>query len=103
MPIYTLIFWGGSILVAGVAVSRASLIAFFLGIDVLTFVICLSQGLVYAKTGVMAGASLIPLLIGINLGSHFFNQSNEESFRRKVLILLMILSTVALLRALWAA
>jgi len=86
---------------AGVAVSRASIIAFFLGLDFLTFVICLSQGLVHAKTGVMAGACLIPLLIGISLGSHFFNQSNEESFRRKVLVLLMILGIAALIRALW--
>jgi len=86
---------------AGVAVSRASLIAFFLGTDFLAFIICLAQGLVNAKTGVMLGACLIPLLTGIGLGSHFFNQSNEESFRRKVLILLMILSSVAFMRALW--
>jgi uncharacterized membrane protein YfcA len=86
---------------AGVAVSRASLIAFFLGTDILAFVICLTQGLVNTKTGVMLGACLIPLLIGIRLGSHFFNKSNEESFRRKVLILLMILSMVAFIRALW--
>jgi len=86
---------------AGVAVSRASLIAFFLGTDILAFVICLVQGLVNVKTGVMLAACLIPLLIGIGLGSHFFKQSNEESFRRKVLILLMILSLVAFIRALW--
>ena len=88
---------------AGVAVSRASIIAFFLGTDILAFVICLVQGLVKAKTGVMLAACLIPLLTGIGLGSHFFNQSNEESFRRKVLILLMILSMVAFIRALWVA
>lgn len=81
------------------AVSRASLIAFFLGTDILAFVICLTQGLVTPKTGMMCVSSLIPLLLGLRVGNHFFSLSKADAFRKKVLILLMALAVIALVRA----
>jgi uncharacterized membrane protein YfcA len=81
------------------AVSRASLIAFFLGTDIFAFVICLTQGLVTSKTGIMCVSSLIPMLLGLGIGNHFFSRSKADAFREKVLILLMALAVIALLRA----
>ena len=86
---------------AGVAVSRASLIVFFLGTDVLAFCVSLAHGLVTVKTGVLGGIFLVPLLLGVSLGNRFFRQSEAETFRRKVLILLMLLAVTALIRSVW--
>ncbi|MBC2744407.1 MAG: sulfite exporter TauE/SafE family protein [Desulfosarcina sp.] len=41
---------------ASIAVSRASLIAFFLGTDIVAFLLCLQQGLVTTKTAIMGRA-----------------------------------------------
>lgn len=86
---------------AGAAVSRASLIAYFFGTDLLALALCGIQGLVNGRTAVMGGVCLIPLLIGITLGNRFYSQSRAEVFRRKVLILLMAMAAVSLVRALW--
>lgn len=83
----------------GAAVSRASLIAFFLGTDILAFVICLTQGLVTSKTGIMCVSFFLPLLLGLGVGNHFFSRSKADAFREKVLILLMALAVIALVRA----
>lgn len=82
----------------GAAVSRASLIALFFGTDILAFFICFSQGLVTSKTGMMCASSLIPLLLGLGVGNHFFSRGNTEAFRKKVLILLMALAVIVLVR-----
>ena len=81
------------------AVSRASLIAFFLGTDILAFVICLTQGLVTSKTGIMCVSFILPLLLGLGVGNHFFSRSKAHAFHEKVLILLMTLAVIALVRA----
>jgi uncharacterized membrane protein YfcA len=86
---------------AGVTVSRASIIAYFLGTDSLAWVISLTQGLVTIQTGILSGILCVPLLLGIFLGNRFFNHSKEGAFRRKVLILLMLLSLAALLRTMF--
>lgn len=83
----------------GAAVSRASLIAFFLGTDILAFVICLTRGLVTSKTGIMCVSFFLPLLLGLVVGNHFFSRSKADAFREKVLILLMALAVIALVRA----
>ena len=86
---------------AGVTVSRASIIAYFLGTDSLAWIVSLTQGLVSFKTGILTGVLCAPLFLGIFLGNRFFTQSNEDAFRRKVLILLMFLSLAALLRTIY--
>ena len=86
---------------ASVAVSRASLIAFFFGTDIVAFLMCLQQGLVTVKTATMGASFLVPMILGLGIGSRFFRQSKAEAFRRKVLILLLLLALAALVRALW--
>jgi uncharacterized membrane protein YfcA len=83
------------------AVSRASMIALFLGTDTFAFMLCTVQGLVTPTTGIICASSLLPLLLGLGLGKHFFSRSKADVFRRLVIILLMVLALIALGRSIW--
>ena len=83
---------------AGVMVSRASIIAYFLGIDTMSLVMASIHGLTTFKTLLLTVVSLIPLLLGIAVGSKMFIKIDKASFRHHVLILLIILSIAGLLR-----
>ncbi len=84
---------------AGVVVSRASLIAYFLVTDLLAFGIALAQGLVAPDTLYRGAILVIPLTAGLTVGRRYFRQSSAEALRRKVLLLLAVLSGLALIRA----
>jgi uncharacterized protein len=79
---------------AGVAVGRASVIAYFLGTD--------SIGLAFqAQADLMTWATLWrfltflpPLLAGVWLGARVFKHANPESFRRWVLRILVLLAAL---------
>jgi uncharacterized membrane protein YfcA len=86
---------------AGVAVSRASMIAFFLGLDILSLATAATQGLATATTFRLMLVAAIPLVLGIAAGSRLFARFGQAAFRRGVLILLMMLAAAGLLRALW--
>ncbi len=83
---------------AGVAVSRASIIAYFLGIDVMSLTMASIQGLTTMATFNLTAIALLPLLLGINLGSRMFKNVNEAAFRHHILILLIILAVTGLLK-----
>ena len=83
---------------AGVTVSRASLIAYFLGIDVISLAMASIQGLTTCRTLLMSAVCLIPLYAGITIGARMFIKTDKESFRRHVLLLLILLSIAGLLR-----
>jgi uncharacterized membrane protein YfcA len=83
---------------AGVTVSRASIIAYFLGIDIMSLVMASIHGLTTSQTLLLTVVFVIPLLIGIAGGSKIFKKVDKESFRHHVLILLIVLSIVGLLR-----
>jgi uncharacterized membrane protein YfcA len=85
---------------AGITVSRASMIAFFLGLDLLSLGAAGVQGLVTAETLRLALLGAVPLALGIGAGSRLFTRCSPTAFRRSVLILLMALSAAGLLRAL---
>jgi uncharacterized membrane protein YfcA len=84
---------------AGVAVSRASLIAYFLGTDLIGVALASAYGLVNRAILLRAGAFLLPLVLGVSVGHRHFVRTNPESFRRLVLALLLVLSLAGLLRA----
>jgi len=86
---------------AGVTVSRASIIAYFLGIDVMGLAMASIQGLTTSKTFLMTGFCLLPLYFGITIGSRMFIKTDKDSFRQHVLILLIILSIAGLLRGIF--
>lgn len=86
---------------AGVTVSRASIIAYFLGIDAMSLVMASIQGLTTSKTLLTTAVCLLPLLFGITVGSRMFINVDKESFRRHVLILLIVLSIAGLFRSIF--
>jgi len=86
---------------AGVTVSRASIIAYFFGIDGMSLVMASIQGLITFNTLVTTAVCLLPLLFGIAIGSRMFIKVDKDSFRHHVLILLIILSIAGLLRSIF--
>ena len=86
---------------AGVAVSRASIIVYFLGIDLGSLAVAAYRQMVTVQTLTLAAACLIPLIAGIALGSRIFQRFDQALFRRNVLYLLMALAAAGLLRSLF--
>lgn len=85
-----------------VAVSRASLIAFFLVTDLLAAGMFAAQGLITIKTWLMVSILTLPLVCGLVIGSRTFIRTNPRVFRQRVLQLLMILAVAALTRSIYA-
>jgi len=83
----------------GAAMTRATLIFYFMVGDVYGTAVAAAQGLVAGETLARAGALLLPLYLGVALGNRRFLKSPPETFRRLALLLLMGLSTLGLLRA----
>lgn len=86
---------------AAAAVSRASVIAFFLSTDILGLLGHYYEGLITTQSFVQFLAWLPALLIGVWVGAHGFHRVNQVIFRRAVLILLMLLSVISLAKALF--
>ena len=86
---------------AGVSISRASLIVYFLGIDLVTLTIAAYRQLVTVQTLYLAAACVIPLIAGIALGNRIFQRIDQALFRRNVIYLLMALASAGLLRSLF--
>ena len=87
---------------APVAVSRASLIAFLFGLDVLGLGMAGASGLVTQEVLILAAILTIPVLIGIALGNRRFIHTPPATFRRFVVALLALLSLAVLTRAVLA-
>ena len=85
---------------AGVAVGRASLIAYFLMTDTWASLFCWQNGLFSAELGLFAAAMLPVLYLGVALGSRFFRGLDDAKFRKMVLLLLMAVAAVGLLKSL---
>jgi uncharacterized membrane protein YfcA len=83
------------------SVGRASLIALFLATDTIALGNCLVQGLIGANTALLTAIFLLPLVAGVTLGSRAFIKTDEKTFRLRILQLLLLLSAVSLVRALW--
>jgi uncharacterized protein len=84
---------------AAVAVSRASIIVYFLGIDLITLALAAHRQLVTAQALTLATVCMVPLVAGIALGSRIFQRVDPVSFRRNVLLLLAALALAGLLRS----
>ena len=86
---------------AGIRTSRASIIAYFLGIDAMCLIVAAIQGLTTFKTLFLTAVCLIPLLLGITFGSRMFIKIEPALFRRHVLILLVLLSIAGFFRSIF--
>lgn len=85
---------------AGTAAVRASLVAFFLATDTYALALGATQGLVTTGTFVSALVLLPVLLIGIAIGSRGYIRTEPATFRKAVLVLLLLLSIAGAIRAL---
>jgi uncharacterized membrane protein YfcA len=83
-----------------VGVSRASLIGFLFGLDIISGGLAAAQGLYTREVVVWSLALALPMLAGIVLGNRQFGRTDPARFRRFVLMLLAALSLAVLLRAL---
>lgn len=79
---------------AGVAVGRASVIAYFLGTDSIGLAFQAQADLTNWATLWRFLTFLPPLLAGVWLGARSFRQANPESFRRWVLRILALLAAL---------
>jgi uncharacterized protein len=87
---------------AGNIAGRASLIAFFLITDVIGLVNQSVYGLLPLDTGVRALIYLPALLAGVWIGARSFKNTNPETFRKVVLLLLAVLALMIGVKALVA-
>ena len=85
------------------AVSRASLIAYFLVTDVLAGGACLAAGLITLDHARQAALMVLPMVAGLLIGKRAFLRTSEAKFRQRVLVCLMGLAVVMLVRAIWEA
>lgn len=84
----------------GAAITRATLIFYFLVGDIYGTAVAAAQGLVVGETLARAAVLLAPLYLGVALGHRRFLKSPPETFRRLALLLLIALAVAGLLRAL---
>lgn len=82
----------------GAGVSRASMMAAFLVIDVFTVLWFGVGGLIDRTALLMVLYCLPSLVIGSQLGARVFFRSDQAKFRRRVLLILLVLSAVIFLR-----
>lgn len=83
----------------GAAVSRASLITFFLATDILAAGTCTAAGLMTVGNARQALILVLPMVAGLMMGKHAFMRAPEDTFRKRVLLYLMLLSLLMMLRA----
>jgi len=82
-----------------VAVSRASMIAFFLMVDIMALISSISYGLVTPRVLALSLGMLFPLALGIWLGNFLFNRyANEAVFRKQVILFLMTFAGISLVK-----
>ena len=76
---------------------RASLVALFLLVDLLSAGLMAQSGLLNAKHILWMATLVPPMAVGVWIGHRLFNASSEHSFRRYVIALLLLLSLLGLL------
>lgn len=79
-------------------VIRATLVALFFATDIYASLLGVSLGLVDRQLLISTVFMLPPLLLGIMLGSRWFNHSTAQRFRQYTLMILMLLCVASLLR-----
>lgn len=85
----------------GADISRASLIAYFLGTDILAAGACTGMGLLTMDSLRLFLAALIPTGIGLAFGKRIFFRTDQAVFRKKVMVYLILLSGLLLVKTVW--
>ncbi|WP_375412105.1 sulfite exporter TauE/SafE family protein [uncultured Bradyrhizobium sp.] len=87
---------------AGIAIGRASLIAFFIGTDAVALTFLAAEGLVTNEAFHRFVAFVPGLLAGQWIGARNFETANPVAFRRWILVLLMVLALLTGLQGVMA-
>jgi uncharacterized protein len=82
-----------------VASTRATLIGLFVFIDLYSLAVASGHGLVGASMLVATAWLLLPMLIGVALGSRWYARVDEQRFRRVVVFTLIALASLGLVAA----
>ncbi len=85
----------------GADISRASLIAYFLGTDIIAAGTCAGMGLLTLESLRLFLTALIPMGIGLAVGQRSFFQTDQAVFRKKVMVYLMLLAGLLLVKTVW--
>lgn len=86
----------------GITAGRASIITFFIGTDTAGTAMFAAQGLIGAEV-LWRTALFIPfLLLGVAAGHRGFVKTDEETFKKIALFVLIVLSIALFARALWS-
>jgi uncharacterized protein len=86
-----------------VASTRATLIGLFVFIDLYSLAVASGHGLVGASMLVATAWLLLPMLIGVALGSRWYARVDEQRFRRVVVFTLIALASLGLVAAIGRA
>ena len=87
---------------AGVIVGRASIIAYFLGTDMIAIPLLAHQGLITSATILRALMFLPALIAGVWVGARSFKGADPAVFRKYVLAILGLLSVVTATKGLYS-
>ena len=87
---------------AGVIVGRASIIAYFLGTDLIALPLLAGEGLITAETVVRALILLPALIAGVWVGARSFRGADPAVFRKWVLAILALLAVVTAAKGLYS-
>ena len=87
----------------GVTAGRASIIAYFIGTDSVGTAMFAAQGLIGASVFWRTAVFLPILIAGAMVGNRGFVKTDPENFKRAALFVLMVLSVLLFLRAVWPA
>ncbi len=86
----------------GAAMTRATVVGYFFFTDLFATIFTAGHGLVTTDVLLRTALFLVPLYLGVALGSRRFMRTSPESFRRLAIVLLMVLSALGLARAIVA-
>jgi uncharacterized protein len=82
---------------------RASVIAYFFLLDIAGLIFLARQRLISADTIWLVVIALPILALGVWLGGRRFLGTTPDAFRRTTLVLLMVIASLGIVRALWMA
>jgi uncharacterized membrane protein YfcA len=87
----------------GIAVSRASIIAYFIGIDAVGTAMLSSQGLIDVSVFWRTALFMPLLLLGTLMGNRGYRKSNPDRFKKTALTIWTFLSIMLLIRVAWGS
>jgi len=95
LPVVLMMLYSGKSAIA----TRATLVAYFVVTDIYAMAWMGHQDLLTAEVISLSLLVLLPMVAGIVLGSWLFKRSGQGSFRKLALVLLLVVSTIGLVRA----